>query len=230
MRNHPVIGPATAVIIALWSLPNTGRPETYSAAPAYAGQVDNNQSISSTSYRIGTSGTGGSVQTAGWILYKMPFYAAGLRNISSATLGHRILIDSGTPTFNIDLYGVGYVVGTDPGAIYYSGELDTGIGLNIGNNRVVEIQDQFNSAGTQGNRVTSSTELLNFIRLTVEYINADPNVTEDTPAYLVFRLNANTDLGTLGTAERYRHIPDNEASFLTFDYSVSSGLNLLVIH
>jgi hypothetical protein len=36
----------------------------------------------------------------------------------------------------------------------------------------------------------------------------------------VFRLSADVDLSALGTTERYRHIPDNAATYLSFDYNV----------
>jgi hypothetical protein len=200
----------------------TATSATYTEHPTLGAQVDAARHINTTAYRIGSSGNGGTIEMSGLILYKLPELPDESVNISKAILGHRILNDKEQPTFDIDLYGLGYVTSLNPADWprfdwHYCGDNDISPGINIGDNHVVKIQDQFLAAPHQGNKQTKSQELADFLNMTRKFIRNDPRVTAENPAYLVFRLS------TIGKASRYRHIPNDKESFLTLETSEPAG-------
>ena len=182
--------------------------------------------------RVGSEGPGDNRRGMNSILFfELP---KDLHSVSSANLRVRVTDDNSSPTFHVDLYGLGYVVGTAPAAntdwFYSSGSTDTAtgdtLGTNIGTSRVTKIQDNywqddFSPPSTRNTSSTGDRDLAGFLSQVADIVNTDPTVTATDKAWAVLRLNKNgsaannTDRYRLGSGDNGT---DSDKPLLTFDY------------
>jgi hypothetical protein len=166
------------------------------------GRIDSAGGIDTTSVAAmtGFGGTGGATGYSTEFVFQLPALPAGQR-ISSASLQARYTGRDGTPTFNADLYGLGYRSSSALAAgDYYSGASDT--------TDAVKLADNFATPALGTAAAYLSTDDAADAAL-VDYLNAQYAAGAQAGDFVFVRLSA--DQVKTGVYDRYKFATANDS-------------------